>query len=361
MSASALIHVTGLGMVSSLGLDVATSCAAARAGLSRARPWDRYPAMSVEGEDVGLVCHMVPLITDGFEGAVRMKRLMTLALQDLLTRAPWLPSAGKSACYLSLPTACANTPQGEPGVVATGGQWWRDAAALAGWPAPPPVRFATAVGHTGVARALAQAAADLQSGAIDVAVLGGVDSLLDVLTLSRLESTGRLKTPNAPAGLQAGEGAAFVLLERDERMRARGGQAWAVLRGLGFGQEPHAFGADCPPTGRGLAEALHSVLKRIHFKHLLPVWCISDHTGESMRAMDWGSAQVHLEAQQAMRLIGETIYPAASFGDTGAASGALALCQAACAFERRYAPGSVAALLSSGEAGDRAALLCQAA
>jgi len=144
-------------------------------------------------------------------------------------------------------------------------------------------------------------------------------------------------------------------------MRARGGQSSMLLRGLGFGREPYPFGSDRPSSGRGLAEALHTVLRGIHFKHQLPLWCLSDHNGDNQRAMDWGSAQVHIEAQQKTLIIGDTVYPAAAFGDTGAASGALALCLAATAFERRYAPGAIAAVLSSGDAGDRAALLCQAA
>jgi 3-oxoacyl-[acyl-carrier-protein] synthase-1 len=47
--------------------------------------------------------------------------------------------------------------------------------------------------------------------------------------------------------------------------------------------------------------------------------------------------------------------PAASFGDTGAATGAVATCMAARAFERGYAPGDAALIGLSSESGERGA------
>ena len=225
----------------------------------------------------------------------------------------------------------------------------------------PPLRHLAESGHTGFLRALEQASRDLVAGVVDVALIGGIDSLIDVELLGWLESTGRLKTPNAPAGVQPGEAAAFVVLESEAHAGARGAAARAVLRGLAFGQETHLAGADDPPTGRALASALHGAMRSIRFKHQLPLWVLSDHTGESYRAMDWGSATVHLEAENKAQIVGPMSFAAASFGDTGAASGAVALCMATTAFERGYAPAPIAALVSCADSGDRAALLCQAA
>ncbi len=52
-------------------------------------------------------------------------------------------------------------------------------------------------------------------------------------------------------------------------------------------------------------------------------------------------------------------YPAGSFGDTGAVGGALAICLATSAFERGYAPAPSVGILSSADAGRRAAALIQ--
>jgi len=372
-----------MGMVASLGFDVATCCAAARAGLSRAQPLLAYPVRTATGEDVGLSCHTVPIATDGFEGDWRLLRLATLALRDLDQREPWLKDAARSGCYLSLPPTPrvpvdaadpkASLPQGEAPddadepAAAPPDPWqraeslWARAAAPLKWRAVPPLRHLALSGHTGFLRALEQASRDLVAGLVDVAIVGGVDSLIDTDFLNWLEATQRLKTPNAPAGVQPGEAAAFLLLESDAHASARGAGARAALRGLAFGQEPHLMGADDPPTGKALASALHEAMRGIRFKHQLPLWVLSDHTGEPYRAMDWGSAAVHLEAAHKAQVVGAMSFTAASFGDTGAASGAIALCMAASAFERGYAAAPIAALVSCADSGDRAVLLCQAA
>lgn len=367
-----LLYVTGMGMVASLGFDVATCCAAARAGLSRAQPFAAYPINTGTNEDEGLTCHSVPIATEGFEGDLRLLRLATMALRDLDLREPWLKDTARSSCYLSLPpqqrvpsspsNPAASVPQSEPADAWDRAQsLWLRAAAPLKWRAVPPLRHLATSGHTGFLRALEQASCDLLAGLVDVAVVGGVDSLIDIEFLGWLESTRRLKTPDAPAGLQPGEAAAFLVLESEAHASARGAARRAVLRGLAFGQEPHLLGQDDPPSGKALASALHEAMRGIRFRHQLPLWVLSDHTGEPYRAMEWGSAAVHLESAHKAQVVGAMSFAAASFGDTGAASGAIALCMAATAFERGYAAAPIAALVSSADSGDRAALLCQAA
>ena len=352
------LFITGMGMVASLGFDVATCCAAARAGLSRAQPLEAYPVLTATGEDAGLVCHRVPIATEGFEGDVRLLRLAAMALRDLDQREPWLKDAARCACYLSLPPGRRASADDRSRADAL----WSRATALLKWrTAPPPLRHVATSGHTGFLRALEQASRDVVAGLLDVAVVGGVDSLLDIEFLNELEATQRLKTSDNPAGLQPGEAAAFVVLESEAHASARGAEGRAVLRGLAFGQEPYLHGADDPPTGKATASALHEAMRGIRFKHQLPLWVLSDQTGEPYRAMDWGSAAIHLESAQRAQVVGAMSLAAVSFGDTGAASGAIALCMAATAFERRYAASRIAAVVSSANSGDRAVLLCQAA
>jgi hypothetical protein len=367
-----LLYVTGMGMVASLGFDVATCCAAARAGLSRAQPFATYPVNTGTSEDAGLTCHSVPIATQGFEGDPRLLRLATMALRDLDLGEPWLRDMARGGCYLSLPPQ-QRVPASPSSVAASvalsesAEAWdraqslWLRAVAPLKWRVVPALRHVAPSGHTGFLRAIEQASRDLLAGLIDVAVVGGLDSLLDVEYLGWLESTGRLKTPVAPAGLQPGEAAAFLVIEADAHASERGAARRAVLRGLAFGQEPHLLGQDDPPSGKALASALHEAMRGIHFKHQLPLWVLSDHTGEPYRAMDWGNAAVHLESAHKAQVVGEMSFVAASFGDTGAASGAIALCIAATAFGRGYAAAPIAALVSSADSGDRAVLLCQAA
>ena len=368
---SGFLYVTGMGMVTALGFDAATCCAAARAGLSRARPLTSYPVITATGEEVGLTCHTVPIATEGFEGDLRLLRLATLAMRDLDAREAWLKGAEHVGCYLSLPSNPrvpafpGSAPQasgdGDADPWARAQSIWAGAVAALRWRDGAPLRHAVSSGHTGFLRALEQASRDLAEGLINVAVVGGVDSLVDPRFLAWLEAADQLKTPNTPVGIQPGEAAAFLVIEPEAHVRARGVEGHAVLRGLAFSQETNLRDADEPPTGRALADALEQAMRGVYFKHQLPLWVLSDHTGEAYRAMDWGSAMLHLEAQSRPQPVGSAFLTAASFGDTCAASGALGLCLATTAFCRGYAESKLAALVSCADSGDRGALLCQAA
>jgi 3-oxoacyl-[acyl-carrier-protein] synthase-1 len=218
-----------------------------------------------------------------------------------------------------------------------------------------------ATGHTGFHRALAQAARDLRSGAVSAALVGAVDSLIDPAGLARLADSGRLKTPLDPAGLQPGEAAGFVWLDAVDPTSPAASPALATVRALAFAQEEYVSFADGAPTGRAIASAMRDAVSHLSISRFAPVWALSDLNGEAYRATDWGNALVHTEAGQNLRLSPGTLYPAASMGDTGAASGVIALCIAAAAFARGWAPAQTAALVSASDAGERSALLVQAA
>src|SRR5215813_4737977 len=99
-----IIAITGRGMVASLGHDVDTCCAAARAGLVRSQPLDYQvdsPDDSVGESAIGCP---VPFLTAGFEGEARLLRLAQAGLTDLLRHVPEAPRTLASIpCYLSLP------------------------------------------------------------------------------------------------------------------------------------------------------------------------------------------------------------------------------------------------------------------
>ena len=92
--------IRAIGMVSSLGLDWRTACAAARAGLRRAAPVEGLETSSeVDGEDEQTIGHAVTLLTHGFEGGARLLRLLAGGLQDLLLQAPQLRIADAGVGY----------------------------------------------------------------------------------------------------------------------------------------------------------------------------------------------------------------------------------------------------------------------
>jgi hypothetical protein len=93
------VAISGMGLVSSLGVGAVTACAAARAGLSRPRELvDQMVFDPVEVEMRSLCAHTVGTTTDGLSRLGRLARLGSLGLADFvessaLTAREWSESA----------------------------------------------------------------------------------------------------------------------------------------------------------------------------------------------------------------------------------------------------------------------------
>lgn len=374
-------YVVGLGMVASLGADVATSCAAARAGLSRSAPVEHYLVRSeVEGDPEPVIGHQASLFTRGFEGEARLVRLAQGALTDLMARSAgvdWM--SGGVRFYMALPSAWRcyegieliadeegqraraaklaalredTASAGHRSDPVRGTRILRKAAALAKWPTeiPAPTCFA---GHAGGLEAVNAALSDLSTNAARVAVVLGIDSLLDEETLDWLNSCQRLKCDATPAGCQPGEAAVAIglTLEAPARPAPR-------VRAVSIAQEPRSLLAGGSGTGQGLATAIAECAKAVPGEI---AWVVSDHNGEVYRANDWGYALVRLRSQFESFAAPVVWYPAASFGDIGAASALAGICIAARAWDRNYAPAATALIAAASEGPGRAALCLESA
>jgi 3-oxoacyl-[acyl-carrier-protein] synthase-1 len=370
--------VVGLGMCAALGTDVETNCAAARAGISRAAPLEHYRARSaVEGTPEPVMGHQASLFTRGFEGEPRLVRLAQAALTDLLRQSPATEWRERHhTFYLSLPDAArihtgaeliadddarrawveaeaAREPEAPPppSNAKRAHAILTKAARLATWPAEVSVRFASITGHTGGLEAIRTALADLASGATEIAVVVGVDSLLDERTLQWLHLRGRLKCDGSPVGFQPGEAGVAVALSRTAAPPTGASKTW--LRGLSLARERRAQLAGDTAAGEALAQVIASVWQGP--EQQIP-WIISDQNGEFYRAMDWGYAVVRLRARLVAFAEPVVWYPAASFGDVGAASSLAGICVAARAWERQYAPAAGALVVAASDGEERAAI-----
>ncbi len=361
-------------MVTSLGLSAPTSCAAARAGLSRAMKLDNYPVKSSDDGSIdGVVAHAVPLLTQGFEGDQRLVRLAEAAFADLRSQIPEsVAKNGRVGFYVSIPDVdrqskstgkgleeklragdAGNFDRGRPIKI------FRCGVGRGGFSSPAALRWVSTEGSTGFVDAFQKAAEDLKSGAVTYAIVGGVDSLLDEGTISWLESTERLKSPDLPSGLQPGEAAGFILLEHRGTARSRGARVAGSVVAAFIGKEANTLFSGEPSTGVGLAKILKDASDPVSSTQENPFWVISDQNGESYRAFEWGNALFRLSAMKGETPPLSTWYPAASFGDTGSAFGAVGTCLALTAFSRKYAPATRAVLAGSSEWSTRAAIVLE--
>lgn len=368
--------VTAVGMVTSLG-DSRDGCAAARAGLVRIGEITSInaaidPDLAREGLDGAppFVGHSIDIIGAGSAGVAKLLALSQAALDELLAQ-PAFADSGDSRLGLSvsLSDAFFQHSFGEPpepldenpepdyadywaGIVREFPGRLRDQHSLS---LAPEACHAVAGGRTGFFDALWKGAAMIRAGQIDRCIVGAVESCLEPDALRAYAAAGVVKCATNPAGFLPGEAAAFVLLERGDQP----GDGFALrIAGTGRAMDTSFHAEDAVPCGVGLSEAISAALKQARAMDPEPVLVIADLNGTPARASDWGHTLVRLRSTFGERQF-DLWLPALSFGETGAACGALALCMAFRAGERRYLPGAHVVIALSSEDGRRAAFVSE--
>jgi 3-oxoacyl-[acyl-carrier-protein] synthase-1 len=360
-------------MISALG-DVVRSCAAARARLSRSTEL-KVLSFGHEGlfgkeesEELATVYgHAAIGVADGFSGIGKVLALGKAGLSDLLSRVPPFGprDLDRTGFFLSLSDYAVEDAASR--LVAQGDQKKEAQSAplpsaefqrrceglfarlsnLLRLEAPFGNQATFFAGHAGFAKALDTAMASLARGQIDRAIVGGIDSRVDTKFLSAAAALGLLRTNENPVGLVGGEAAAFAMIERQADVARRQRQSLGALSPVALASDERSQLGELPPDGI----ALSSVVERA--SHGVSAFFLGDLNGVERRAFEWGNAVTRSGAS------GPLWVPAVSFGDTGAASGAVGLCMAARAFARGYAPASTAVVWLASESGLRGAFALQ--
>ncbi len=373
LTSSASIVVTGRALVSSLGLDVVSACAAHRAGLTHPSVLEHYDAGGATFGGVPLVVHAVPGVTHGFVGGARLIRLMTAALDDLERQSPDLQLDQRHVGYfLAMPA---------PGRTLAGADALEDEAArvelqerAADSNLPPDAELAATLlqhalvatrlqslparalsitaGHASVSVACLSAAEQLAAGRIELALVIGVDSLLDTDTLVWLEDLQRLRTEQRPAGVMPGEACCVLALESRPVAVQRRARVFCQLESIDVDADAGNILSGAPSTGVVSAE----LIARPHGHGAGSPWLIIDHNGEPARASEWGNTLFHLAGRGPSYQNPQVWFPATGFGDTAAASGGVAACLAMAAWERGYAPSDRVLICSTSDGPQRAVM-----
>ena len=119
---------------------------------------------------------------------------------------------------------------------------------------------------SGGANAMILAASWLLSGELDVVVAGGSDGLCR-LTLSGFNALAAVDPElcrpfdRTRRGLNVGEGAGFLVLERSDVVRRRGARVYAELAGWGLGSEAHHI-TNPEASGRTAARVITEAIRR---------------------------------------------------------------------------------------------------
>ncbi len=349
-----MLRLSALGLASPLG-GVVQACAAHRAGVVRpsAAPDMEWMA-SGDREPQPLQVHAVRGVTHGFRGAGRLVALLTDALGDLLARGG-LPQ-GQGGLFLALAdpqergftlSADVDEPDAEEPqerIDALGAALVErvDLVTGAGLAALSPAFFGG--GHVAYLRALSAATEAVSRRQAAWALVGAADSLCAPEALERFLQAERVKTDQRPVGFMPGEAAAFALVARE-------GEGPKVRRVALTSAEGDGT---APPDGRALLAAALEALGPEPAGSA--PWLVSDHDGEERRAAELGYLQHRLVTADRRLADAPVWFPAVGFGNTGAASGAVALCVATRALQRGYAPSTSALLLSQSDGVARGAV-----
>jgi 3-oxoacyl-[acyl-carrier-protein] synthase I len=342
--------VTAIGMTTPVGLTAAQSCAAVRAGISALTELEYFIVMKDEFPQGPMLGCAVRPVTDGYVGLGRWTRLATAAMTDLVDAAPL--SAGDLAAaglYLALP------PLGRRGVDPRIAE--RLGLRIAQWMDVPGLERRTRVfaeGHAAGALAIQSAVADVTGGAVPLAIVCGVDSLVEPASLRFFLEKKRLKTDDHVDGFVPGEAAACLLIEPKGRAVSRGARPLASVEAASVAVEPVTIWASDPSAATGLSDAARGALEQLADRGQSTRLVVCDLNGETYRAKEFGTA--------AARVLSAVPNPFAVWhaadciGDTGAAAFIVSACVGARALLKGYAKSDAVLLLGSSDDGLRGAV-----
>ena len=133
----------------------------------------------------------------------------------------------------------------------------------------PVITYSTACASSGTA--IGEALRAVRDGYLDVAVAGGAEAPLTPATFNGFDATRALAMPDKldverscrpfakdRAGLVIGEGAAFIVIESAEHAKRRGAPCYAMLSGYGIAADGYHIGS---PKAEGEATALRLALE----------------------------------------------------------------------------------------------------
>ncbi|HTV24728.1 MAG TPA: beta-ketoacyl synthase N-terminal-like domain-containing protein [Polyangiaceae bacterium] len=327
-SAGEAVVIAGVGAVCAVGNGIRQVDASVRAGLgaqatsSIMNRWFEPMTLALFPDEA-----LEPLAAslDSFSWTAAQRRMLRLAGPALREAIVALPEGATAKLFLGLPEPPARaTPLGERDVA-------QAVVAQAGSPALPLDIQPLAWGRAAALGALQAAAQSLAARQVEWAIVGGVDTYLDLARLGALDAAGRLLGPRVMDGFIPGEGAAFLLLTCSRVARSHHIDAKVEVVGVGTASDPgHLYGTE-PARGEGLSEAIAALAQTLP-SHAPIQHVYAGLNGENFGAKEWGVARIRHARRFAP---GATIeHPADCHGDAGAATGALLMALAERALRR---------------------------
>jgi len=192
-------------------------------------------------------------------------------------------------------------------------------------------------GRPGALLALDYAFRYLNQGLGEHALIGGIGSFFDIVTLSLLDQEGRVLANGIADGFAPSEGAAFILVSTPESARQIRTKPLATIYTPAIAEEPGHSSSDIPNTGSGMTEVVRNAASALHSRPIQMLY--STMNGENVWAKEQGSAIIRNRGAFVENFSIE--HPADCYGDLGAAVSAATLALVATGLEKRKLPSPI--------------------
>ena len=335
------VYLKACGMATAVGLTTEQTAAAVRAGISAYEESSIYNKRFNPMTMALLPVDVIPPLEDGVaeeapgltSRQIRMVCLAHLALDDLASKYDQLADL---PLMLAGPETLPNMPDAcHPDLIKhiekqTGISFHAEHSSL------------LATGRAAGVRALHYAMAYVEAGYSEYAIVGGVDSYLDLYLLGTLDMEDRILAEGVMDGFAPGEGAGFLLISsKPETFQESGKQI--LIYPPGLADEPgHRFSQETY-QGDGLAESFTMALQQAPLPPVKTV--LASLNGENFGAKELGVAGTRnsdkLDPEYKIE------HPADCFGDIGAAFFPVSIGLSAMGFVKDYMQGPVLSYASS--------------
>jgi len=377
----ATIAVTGVGMVSTLGLDVVTSCAAAHAGLIRRNELEFEVFDHNSGDSIAIKGCSVPQVTYGFEKMGRLIALGAAAFKDLLNRSlakHWSENIGfvvhignrfyenyqyeiELRQQIKDSDIFAEVSKSYRSELANQEEWAKhhfieNLLKSVGGEREIGINQIFLGGSACANDTLQIVMNFLKEGKMKKCIFMTIDSLLETSMLEALQQLGLLGSEVNPGGIIPGEAAACILLEKHKDINQ------SELKTLGIIETPftrvssnHRF-SDNPPDPLALTTVIKNAIGSSPSPELIKE-LIGVNNGDRYRSSEISTTLVALSTQNVFTVNPVHVSACEAFGEIGAASLGVLICMAVCGFERGYIQGPKVLLWMVSDDGKKGAVI----
>jgi 3-oxoacyl-[acyl-carrier-protein] synthase I len=330
------IAIVRAGLVSSVGLTAAASCAAIRASMTNPTE-TRF--MGSDGE--WIMAHQVQL-EKPWRGRTKLVKMAAMAIHEALDAVAKVEPA-------TLPLMLCIAERDRPGRLdGLDENLFAELEQELGIQFHPTLSAVIPQGRVSVAIALAQARKVMEDNAVDQVLIAATDSLLAGPTLSAYGAEDRLLTQTNSNGFMPGEAGGAILVTRHP------GQApTLVCDGVGFATEKATLDSGAPLRAEGLTQAIKQALADAACEMHDLDFRITDNSGEQ-----YYFKEASLALSRTLRKRKETFdiwHPADCIGEVGAAVGTASLAVILAACRKTYTLGNRILIHAGNDAGRRGA------